>query len=159
MAFNASELNEFEYKLALNYDQRSFCQYYLSLLRTKHILFFTFFSKNDYNSSIIKIDLFFINFAIYYTVNALFFNDNTMHQIYEDEGKFDFIYQLPQIIYSTLISSILNLLLKLLALSERNILSFKGNKKSEKLNERVDELNKVLRIKFLFFLFLVLFFY
>ena len=151
MAFNASELNEFEYKLALNYDQRSFCQYYLSLLRTKHILFFAFFSKNDYNSSIIKIDLFFINVAIYYTVNALFFNDNTMHQIYEDEGKFDFIYQLPQIIYSTLISSILNLLLKLLALSERNILSFKGNKKSEKLNERVDELNKVLRIKFLFF--------
>jgi hypothetical protein len=36
-------------------------------------------------------DLFFVGFTIYYTVNALFFNDSTMHKIYVDEGSYNFI--------------------------------------------------------------------
>ena len=48
-----------------------------------------------------------------------------MHKIYEEKGKFQFIYQLPQIIYSTIISSVLDYLLKFLALSEDYILEFK----------------------------------
>ena len=39
-----------------------------------------------------------------YTVNALFFNDDTMHNIYENKGSFDLEYQLPTTIYSSLIS-------------------------------------------------------
>ena len=27
-----------------------------------------------------------------------FFSDDTMHKIYEDQGNFNFIYQLPQIL-------------------------------------------------------------
>ena len=49
-----------------------------------------------------------------------------MHKIYEDKGSFNFIYQLPQIIYSSIISAVLNVLLKLLALTEAKILKFKG---------------------------------
>ena len=64
-----------------------FCNYYISLLKTKHNLIFTFFN-NDYNSTIIKIDLFFIGFTIDYIVNALFYDDNTMHNIYENKGQF-----------------------------------------------------------------------
>ena len=119
---NDFEKNNLTYKLALKYDKRTFCEYYLSLLRTKHILIFSFYYKKDYNSRIIKIDLFFTSFAIYYTANAFFFTDKTMHKIYVDEGLFNFIYQLPQIIYSSLISSVLNTILKLLALSENYIL-------------------------------------
>ena len=164
MVFNDEELNELKYPLALKYDKRTYCQYYISLLRTRHIIFFTFFNTNDYNSSIIKADLFFINLTIYYTVNVLFFSDSTMHRIYEDQGKFNFIYQLPQITYSNLISSILTLLIKLLALSEGSILSFKENKKPEELKQREDELKKMLKIKFLLFfvlgfIFLVCFWY
>ena len=54
-----------------------------------------------------------------------------MHQIYEDKGKFQFLYQLPQIIYSSLISSALNILLKLLALSGNYILELKKKKNKE----------------------------
>ena len=64
-------------------------------------------------------------------LNALFFNDNTMHKIYEDKGKFQFIYQLPQIIYSSIISIIINILLKLLALSESDILALKSKKEKK----------------------------
>ena len=51
------EKNKLPYKLALQYDKRTFCQYYISLLRTKHSFFFSFCGAKDYNSKIIKIDI------------------------------------------------------------------------------------------------------
>ena len=81
MSYNDQELNNLEYKLALINDKRTFCQYYLSLLRTKHIIIFTFCNNNDYNSKIIKINLLLFNFVLSCTVNTLFFSDNTMHKI------------------------------------------------------------------------------
>ena len=69
MKYTDQEINELPYNLAIQYDKRTFCNYYISLLKTKHNLIFTFFN-NDYNSTIIKIDLFFIGFTIDYIVNA-----------------------------------------------------------------------------------------
>ena len=125
---------------------------------------FSFFGSDDYNSKIIKIDLFFIGFTIYYTVNALFYNDNTMHKIYEDEGSFDFIYQLPKNIYSSLISMVLNMILKLLALSNDRIISFKQSKIRKQVKKKGKDLENKLRIKFILyftisFLFLLFFWY
>ena len=96
-------------------------------------------------------DLFFIGFTLFFTVNALFFDDDTMHKIYEDKGSFDLLYQLPQIVYSTLISSVISMLLEFLALSEDGILNLKNNKEKRNLNQRVMKLNKVLNIKFAFY--------
>ena len=81
-----------------------------------------------------KICLFFFSFALYYAVNALFFNDKTMHKIYEDEGIFNFIYFIPQIIYSVIISSIINILIKELSLSEKNILKIRHENDAKFLN-------------------------
>jgi len=148
MKFDDEELNNLSYKLALIYDKRTYTQYYMSLLRTKHIIFFSFFNNNDYNSKIIKIDLFFIGFILDCTVNALFFNDETMHKIYEDKGTFNFVYQLPQIIYSYLISYILNILLNLLAISEDDIINFK----QIKTNIRGKDLKRKIFIKFISFI-------
>ena len=36
------ELNILPYNLALQHDTRTFCQYYISLLRIKHALLFSF---------------------------------------------------------------------------------------------------------------------
>ena len=67
-------------------------------------------------------------FAIYITVNAFFFDDKTLHQINEDGGDFNFIYQIPQMLYSSIISSILNSLIKFLSLSAQYITNIKkGN--------------------------------
>ena len=54
-----------------------------------------------------------------------------MHKIYVDQGKFDFTYQLPQMIYSLLISTILKLLLNFLGLYEEEIFELKNNKKNK----------------------------
>ena len=112
---------------------------------------FTFFNNTDYNSKIIKIDLFLFNFSLYYAVNTLFFDDNTMHQIYEDKGSFNFIYQLPQIAYSSLISSVFNILLKMLALSQGLILDFKNQKEKKDLKEREKKLEDKLKTKFIIY--------
>ena len=146
IAYNDEELNQLSYELALKNDNRTYCQYYNSLIQTKHNLIFSFCYKNDYNSRIIKIDLFFINFILDFTLNALFFEDDTMHKIYEDKGKFDFLYQLPLILYSLIISSVLDTLLKLLALSEDYILGLKKDKSCKNLNRRYIYLYKKIKI-------------
>ena len=164
LEYKDDERNILSYELAIQYDKRSYCEYYISLLRIKNNLFFSFCGVDDYNSKIIKINIFFIGFSIYYAVNALFYNDDTMHKIYEDKGSFDFIYQLPQIIYSSIISLILTTILKLLALSNDSIIEFKQNKTKENLYERGSELEKKLRIRFITyflvsFIFLLFFWY
>ena len=108
---------------------------------------------NDYNSRIIKIFLFFFLFIVYFFVNALFFNDSTMHKIYKDEGTFDFIYQLPQIIYSSLISVALNTLIKFLALNEKDILKIKRLKNNQLLEKKIEDIKKTIFYKFVAFFF------
>ena len=75
-----------------------------------------------------------------------------MHKIYIDQGSFDFIYQLPQIIYSTIISNVLNMLIQYLGLTEDNILNFKNEKfPLGNLNQKFNKLITFVRIKFVFF--------
>ena len=92
MKFNDEELNDLDYEKALKVDKRNYCQFYISLLKTKHDFLFTFFNNNDYNSKIVKIDLILFNYVLEFTINAFFFSDETMHKIYEDKGSFNFLY-------------------------------------------------------------------
>ena len=163
MNYNNDELNELSYTLALIYDKRTYCQYYISLLKSKHSLIFSF-CKNDYNSKIIKIDLFFVEFAILYTINALFFNDETMHKIYINKGSFDLETQIPLTIYSSLITMILDSPLEFLALSNDSIISFKQNKTMKNVRKIGKKLYNCFILKFVFyfifsFIFLLFFWY
>ena len=150
MNYIDEEINELPYNLAIQYDKRTFCNYYISLLKTKHNLIFAL-SNNDYNSRIIKMNLFAMGFAIKYCINALFFNDDTMNKIYESKGQFDFRVQIPIIVYSSLISLILNTILGLLALSNDAIITFKQNKLNINLANREEDLNNKLTIKFILY--------
>ena len=161
---NENEINSFSYEKALKYDKRNYIKYYCSLIKTQHNLFFSFCSINDYNIRIIKIDLFFIDIAFNYTINALFFNDSTMHQIYEDKGKFNINYQISQIIYSTLISELFSSVIKLTALTEDNVLDLKHSKPNENLEVKKNKTYKILNIKFIIFcvfssIMLIIFYY
>ena len=100
------ELNWLSYEEAIIYDKRSSCEYYCSLINSKQLFIFKFCSFNDYNSGIIKKFVLFLSFALHYTINALFFDDSNMHQIYEDEGKYNFGYQFPHIIFSAIVSTL-----------------------------------------------------
>ena len=79
-----------------------------------------------------------------------------MHKIYIDKGSYNFIYQIPQIIYSNLISSLISVFIEFLALSENSILELKKEKKEEV--SQVKKLITILKIKFtLFFILAFLF--
>ena len=120
------EYNWLSYKNALRHDKRENCDYYCSLIKSKQLFIFTFCSFNDYNSGIIKKFMLFLSFALHYTVNALFFDEANMHQIYEDKGKFNFEYQTPFIIASAIISNfVMRIILQTLVLTDKDVLGVK----------------------------------
>ena len=134
------------------YDKRTYIEYYISLLRINHLLIFSFYCNNkDYNSQIIKIFLFFLFFDVYFFVSALYFTDNILHKIYIDHGSYNFIYQIPQILYSSLISAAINTLLKFFSLSQRNILEIKKEKNIINFENKVQNIMKKIKIKFTIF--------
>ena len=152
LKYKDNELNSLKYEEALMFDKRSCFEYYFSLLKAKHLLIFSFYIyNNDYNSKVIKIFLFFFTFSIHLTINAMFFNDDTMHDIYIKEGSYNFIYQIPQIIYSSLLSSSLNILIQYLSLSEKKILEIKEAKNSEISEDKIIKEKTGLKIKFALF--------
>ena len=163
MKFNDRELNDLQFNSALKYDNRTFWEFYFSLLKTEHILMKVPYQR-DYNSRIIKMFLCLYNFGLSFTINALFFDDETIEQIFADDGKFNFLYQIPQIIYSSVISFFFGNIIDILALSEENVLAFKNEKISKNIMNNVKKLLIILQIKFLYFfilsfLFLLIFWY
>ena len=159
------ELNSLDYAEAKKIDHRSYFQYYISLLKNNHPLIFSFFPYEDYNLKVIKIFLFFFSFSLDFTVNALFFKDDTMHKIHEDRGKYDFLFQIPQIIYSSFISRFIDGFIKSLALSQDIIVNMKKEKEKTKLDKKYfGKILKTLKKKFtafyiISFIILVIFLY
>ena len=123
--YNDFELNELEYDDALKKDNRTFLKLYISFLKTYHLLIFSFFTINDYNSYSIKIFIFFFTFSMNLVTSAMFYSDETMHKIYIDKGEFDYTYQLPQMFYSYIISTLLENILNHLGLYEQDVVEFK----------------------------------
>ena len=156
--FTDYEYNTFSYERAQKYDKRNYLEFYISLIRIKHPLIFAFFPLKDYNSRIIKINLFLLYFSILYFISGLFFNETTIHQIYKDGGVYNFIYLIPNILYSFFISHLIITIIKFISLSDRNISEIKKENYSEKLDELVFIVKKKLKIKYTCFFILSLVF-
>ena len=71
-----------------------------------------------------------------------------MHKIYEDNGIHKFVSKLPQIVYSSVISIIINILIKLLALSERDILKIRKIRDRDEYDKESKKVIKYLKFKF-----------
>ena len=151
------EINSLSYEKALIKDKRTFLQHYISLLKINHSLIFAFNPYSDYNSRIIKICLFLFSFSLNLSINCLFFNDSTMHRLYENKGAFDFIYFIPTILYSNIICIVLNIIIKNLAVTQENILKFKKLKNIDEYKKQFGKLIKCLLIKFILFFILSFF--
>ena len=74
-----------------------------------------------------------------------------MNKITEDNGNFDILFQIPQILYSSVISAIINMLLKVLSLSEKNIINLKGENDLKKAQKESINIRKCIIIKFIIF--------
>ena len=140
-----------DYENAIKYDKRSYLKYYFSRLKYCHILIFTFYTKDDNNDFILKISLLLNEISLLLTINSLFFNDDSMTHVHREKGKFDFIYELPKIILSTLISVIINFLMKFLCLTHDDIYKLKKLEEKDKLKEQSNSKYKKFNIKIIIF--------
>ena len=155
--FIDEELNRMDYEDALIYDNRGYWKYYLSLLKKKHMILLTFASINDYNVFLLKFSLFVLSITLFFALNTLFFRDSTMRQIFADRGKYNFLYQIPQVLYSTLASSIMTFILKKLSLSQNELIAIKREPNKKKANKLADSSKKCMKTKFYLFFFVGLF--
>jgi hypothetical protein len=155
--FSDFELNELEYKKAIEYDKRTFLRYYWSLIRREHLIFFTFFSYNDYNILSIKLSKCVFAMATDFALNVVFFFDDTMSKIYLDYGKYNFIALIPQAIYSTVVSEALDVFLRYLCLTEKAMYKIKKLEKNRNkivMNDEFFKILKCIKIKiFIYFAF------
>ena len=161
--YSSTELNDLPYEKAKELDERTYCVYYLNLLKSNNMFLFAFFKSDDYNSRIMKINLFFYMFIIHFGVNALFFDENEISRMRKNNTdnktvkKTDrqIYISLSLSIYSFIISIILKKLLKFLSLSENNILKLKRKEEND-LDKETKSIKRIILIKFIFFFILSL---
>ena len=121
------ELNELEYERAIKLDKRTLCQLYCAILKREHLIIFTFCNCDDYNLLSVKVSRCIFLMVGDMALNVFFFSDDSMHKLFLTYGKYDFIQQIPQITYSTIISQIIEVFLCYLSLTDTYIYLLKKN--------------------------------
>ena len=81
-----------------------------------------------------------------------------MHSLYKNNGVYDVSTQFQIILYSTLVTSIINIILRTLSLSEKNILDLKKIPDNKLRLEKSQKLRSSLKSKFIIFYVLSLLF-
>ena len=115
------------------------------------MILFAFIASDDYNIKTVKISLLLVSFSLYFSVNGFFFSDDTMHKVYENNGVFNFLQQIVQIIYSTGVSAVINMILKQLSISDKDIIKIKQEKKIKEASKKSQNTKKCILIKFAIF--------
>ena len=143
------ELNNLEYDMAKKLDKRSFIAIYWSILKREHLILFTFFTRNDYNLIIVKLSRFIFSVCTDMCLNVFFFSDETMHKMYLDYGKYNFIQQIPQILYSTIASKLIEVFLCFLSLTDKYFYIIKNLEYNSRY--QIFNIIKCIKIKLVFY--------
>ena len=151
------QLNNLEFDSAQKLDNRNFLEIYWSLLKREHLIIFTFITRDDHNIAFVKYARFIFLLCTDMAMNVFFFSDDTMHKMFLDYGKYNFIQQIPQITYSTIISQLIETLLCYLSLTDKHYYQVKECKKVSK--KSMVGIMKCIQLKIcLFFVFTLLMF-
>ena len=91
-------------------------------------------------------------------LSTFFFSDDSMHKLFLNYGKYDFVQQIPQITYSTVISLLIETFLCYLSLTDKYFYKLKSNLIKGGKNKNKKILNCI-GIKLLFYLIFVFIFF
>ena len=158
------ELNNLELDKASQIDKRSFCRIFYSIIKRNRIILFTFFSWKDYNLWYFKFARFFFLLSTEIAMNALFFFDNSIHELFLSKGKFDFVKFILQIIISSLVSHVIDIVVRFFIMTDKDIYQIKELDNNEINKIMVAKTLKCINIKlssfFIFiFVFMIVYFY
>ena len=107
---------------------------YWYLIKREHIILFTFFNWNDFNLFSIKLSKLFLSVCSDMAFNVFFFADESMHRRYENGGGYGFSDQFAQMVYSTIISQILQIVVNYLTMTDIHYYQLKELKKNNNIN-------------------------
>ena len=86
-------------------------------------------------------------------MNVFFFSDDTMHKMFLDYGKYNFIQQIPQIFYSTAVSQLIEIFLCYLSLTDKHYYQVKECKRVSR--KSMIGIMKCIQLKMSFFVVLL----
>jgi hypothetical protein len=156
------EYNNLEYLKAIELDDRKFFRVYWSFLKREHTIIFTFFAWNDLNIFSIKLGKFFFLICTDMALNVFFFSDDSMHNLYESQGEYNFIDSIIQMIYSTIVSQLLQVFLNYLTMTDIQYYKIKEMKNDISIKNKILYIIKFIKYKIIIFYafsFLVFLFY
>ena len=139
-----------DYKYAIKIDNRNLGDSYLALLKEKNI-FLSIFNENDYNLFHTKMDLFHFKFNLSLAINALFYNDETIHKINQKEGSYNLKDQISIVLCSTVISTVIYSIVEYTALTRKSIISLREKKSIKEVEDIIPEIVSKLKCKYKFY--------
>ena len=152
------ELNNLDYIEACELDKRTFIKTYWSILKREHLALVTFVAWNDYNLFYVKINKFFVLFCTDMTMNGLFFVHESMHRKYTNGEDFTFVQKLPQILFTLIVSHVLDVLLCYLSMTDVHVYEIKAlpkennkNKNKENNGEKIMKILDLIKRKLVAF--------
>ena len=145
------ELNNLEYLEAIEYDKRTFIKIYWSLLKREHLIIFTFFAWNDFNIFSIKLSKFFHAICTDMVFNVFFFSDESMHNLYQSGGVYNFVEQFFQMVISTIVSQLLQIFLNYLSMTDVHYYTIKSLDKNNLTKEKILSIIKCIKYKLIIF--------
>ena len=91
-------------------------------------------------------------------LNTFFFSDDSMHKLFLNYGKYDFIQQIPQITYSTIISSLIEIFLCYLSLTDKYFYLLKSSFIKGDKSKIIKPIKCIKKKLIFFFIFIFIFF-
>ena len=128
-----AELDDMDYDDAVKNDKRKFFEFLKARLKSKQIILNTFFVNEPLRPRAIKVLLIILDIDLYLFVNALFFNDDYISEIFhstKEEKFFTFVTRsYNRFLYTTIVGVIVNYIIKFFFVEEKKL---KGILKREK---------------------------
>jgi len=125
---------ELDFDEALEEDKRKFCEMYKDILFSKHIFLSNIFEEDKFKPRSLKYIVYLLSLNLYFVINALFFSESYIDELYREEKEEKFFSFIPRsikrIIYAFLVGAIVNFLFDFIIIS--------GNKIKYLLNRRKD---------------------
>ena len=125
---------DLDFDEALTEDKRKFCEMYKDMLLSRHIFLSNIFEEDKYKPRTLRFIIYLLMLNLYFVINALFFSESYISELYREEKEEKFFSFIPRsikrIIYAFLVSSIINFLFDFIIIS--------GNKIKNILNKKKD---------------------
>ncbi len=152
--------DEMDYDDAIKKDKRTFCQFFLNKLQNNQLIANTFCNSENTRPITIKILLFILNIELYIVINAMFYNDRKVSEIYNaDNEKENFFSFMPRsienIFKASLVGVIISYVIEFFFVEEKKIKRIFKREKDYLLQLRYEIATLLDKIKSLYIAFII----